>query len=136
MTQPATWRRFPDAPKTVAKILGSSLVTPQRAGTRTPDDFTGLMPFIRVVRIGGFSDDINDYARIAVGVFSDNLSVAEELSEKVRTKLTTEKLRLGPAILDRARCDMAPQEMGQWAPGINHFEANYLTVFRRYAVLA
>jgi hypothetical protein len=134
MTQPAEWRRFPDAPKTLAKILGSSLVAAGQAGTRTPDDFAGLMPYIRVIRVGGYNDGINDYARVAVGVFSDNLSVTEETAEKVRTKLTTEKLRLGPAIVDRVACDSAPQEMDQWAPGINHFEARYLTVFRRYAV--
>jgi hypothetical protein len=135
MTQPSTFRRFPDAAKTVAKLLESfvpATAKGSRVGTRTPDNLTGLMPFIRVVRDGGPSDMVNDYALLYIDVFSDSLAAAEKVSEQIREKLTTERLRLGGAVVDSAVCTNAPTELPPWAPGINRFESRYTVVFRRY----
>jgi hypothetical protein len=135
VTQPSTFRRFPDAAKTVAKILEPFVPATSagaRIGTRTPDNLTGRMPFIRVVRDGGPSDLVNDYAYLYVDVFSDNLNAAETLSEKIREKLTLERLRLGRVFLDSAVCTNAPTELPPWAPGIHRFESRYTVVFRRY----
>ncbi len=135
MTQPTTWRRFPNAAKTIAKILeplSPAVTKGARVGTRTPADLTGLMPFIRVVRDGGPSDLVSDYAFLYIDVFSDNLSAAETLSERIREKLTTESLRLGGAVVDSVDCTNGPTELPPWAPGINRFESRYTVVFRRY----
>jgi len=135
MTQPTIWRRFPSAARTIAKILeplAPANAKGARVGTQTPGDLTGRMPFIRVVRSGGPSNLVNDFAYIYVDVFSDNLSAAEDLGEKIRQKLTLERLRLGPVIVDRVECTQAPTEMPPWAPGINRFESQYTVVFRRY----
>ena len=135
MTQPDTFRRFPPAARTIAKIL-EQLAPPvakgARVGTRTPDDLTGRMPFIRVVRDGGPSDAVNDFALLYVDVFSDNLDAAEKLSERIRELMTQQPIRLGPAIVDSVTCTNGPTELPPWAPGINRFESRYTVVFRRY----
>ena len=139
MTQPTSFRRFPDAAKTIAKILEPlvpATAKGPRVGTRTPTDLTGFMPFIRVVRDGGPSDTVNDYARLYVDVFSDSTSAAEQLSEQIREKLTGERLRLGRAVVDSVDCTNGPTELPPWAPGINRFESRYTVVFRRYTVPA
>lgn len=135
MSQPAPFRRFPDAAKTLAKIL-ESLAGAGKTGTRVPASLTGVMPYVRVVRHGGPSDLVSDYATVHIDVFSDSLTAAENLSERIREKLTMERLRLGPIILDYVRCDSAPEEMPPWSSGINRFEARYTAVFRRYRVTA
>jgi hypothetical protein len=135
MTQPTPFRRFPDAAKTIAKILeplAPANAKGQRVGTRTPDNLTGLMPFIRVVREGGPSDLVSDYAYLYIDVFSDSLSAAESLSERIRQRLTLDRVRLGGAIVDSITCTNAPTELPPWAPGINRFESRYTVVFRRY----
>jgi hypothetical protein len=139
MTDPSTFRRFPDAAKTIARILeplAPATAKGARVGTRTPDNLTGLMPFVRVVRDGGPSDLVNDYALLYIDVFSDSLAAAEKLSEQIREKLTTERLRLGGAIVDSAVCTNAPTELPPWASGINRFESRYTVVFRRYSTPA
>lgn len=135
MSQPATFRRFPDAAKTIAKLLeplAPATSAGSRIGTRTPDNLTGRMPFIRVVRDGGPSDLVSDYAFLYIDVFSDNLNAAELLSERIRQKLTMERLRLGGAVVDSVTCTNAPTELPPWASGINRFESRYTVVFRRY----
>lgn len=135
MTQPATFRRFPDAAKTVAKILeplAPATAKGSRVGTRTPAELTGLMPFVRVVRDGGPSDLVSDYALLYIDVFSDSLSAAETLAERIRERLTMERLRLGQAVVDSVTCTNAPTELPPWAPGIHRFESRYTVVFRRY----
>jgi hypothetical protein len=139
MTQPTGFRRFPDAAKTIAKILEPlvpATTKGPRVGTRTPTDFAGVMPFIRVVRDGGPSNLVNDFAFLYVDVFSDSLDAAEKLSEQIREKLTMDRLRLGRAIVDNVECTNGPTELPPWAPGINRFESRYTVVFRRYTVPA
>lgn len=131
MTQPTPYYRFPNAARTIAKIL-EPMVGANKIGTRTPASLTGVMPYVRVRRLGGPSDLVNDYAAIHIDVLSDNLDAAEQLAERIRQKLTTEKLRLGAIVVDRVTCESAPEEMPLWAPGINRFEARYTAVFRRY----
>lgn len=131
MTYPIPAARFPNAPRTVAKLL-EQLSGNGRAGTRTPASLTGLMPYVRVTRIGGNSDEVSDYARIAIDVIGDNLTAIEDLSERIRQFLTQNKLRLGRAVIDRVTVDAAPQEVAPWASGIYRYEARYLVVSRRY----
>lgn len=135
MTQPQIFRRFPDAAKTIAKLLEPlvpATAAGARVGTRTPDNLTGRMPFIRVVRDGGPSDMVNDFALLYVDVFGDNLAAVETLSERIRERLTQDRLRLGGAVVDSVTCTNAPTELPPWAPGINRFESRYTVVFRRY----
>jgi hypothetical protein len=127
---PATYR-FPDAARTVATLL-IPYASAQRVGTRVPSSLTGLLPFIRVVRHGGPSDLVSDYARLHIDVLADSVTVGELLAERIRQYLTTERLSLPPAIIDRVICDGAPEEVAPWAPGIFRFEGRYTAVSRRY----
>lgn len=132
MTQPTPYWRFPNAARTIAKIL-EPIAGTNKIGTRTPASLTpAVMPYVRVRRLGGPSDQVNDFAYIHIDVLSDNLDAAEQLSERIRQKLTTEKLAYGAVVVDRISCESAPEEMPLWAPGINRFEARYTAVFRRY----
>jgi hypothetical protein len=133
------FRRYPDGAKTIAKIL-EQFVPPvakgSRVGTRFPSDLTGLLPFIRVVRQGGTDDGVSDYPILYITVLSASISEGETLSERIRQKLTTEKLRLGSIVVDRVKCDAGAVELEPWAPGISRFEAQYTAVFRRYSAPA
>lgn len=123
--------RFPDIPRTVAKTL-EGLAAAGRVGTRTPASLTGLLPFVRVTRDGGYSDRVSDYARISVDVLDTDLIRGEALAEAIRQDLTDGPRRLDAAVLDRITCDNAPQEVAPWAPGINRYTAQYTVVSRRH----
>lgn len=126
--------RFADIATTVARLLGGTVNAPQRVGITTPDDLTGLLPFIRVTRAGGGRDRVSDYARIAVDVLDDNYSRAHSTAENVAAYLEPGRLRYGAVLLDRVVTDSAPQEVAPWAPGIFRFEAAYTVVSRRRSV--
>lgn len=131
MTAPVIEYRFPDAARTVAKLL-EPLASPQRVGTRTPASLTGVMPFIRVTRRGGSSDEVNDYARIYIDVLATDVGAAELLSERIREFLTSRTHRLGRAVIDRVSVDSAPEELAPWSSGVFRFEGRYTVVSRRH----
>jgi hypothetical protein len=123
--------RFADMAVTVARLL-ATLTAPDRVGVATPDDLTGLMPFIRVTRSGGPRDRVSDYARLAVDVFDTDYSRGFALAEDIAAFLEVGRLRYGAVLIDRVTCDNAPQELPPWAPGIFRFEATYTVVSRRH----
>jgi hypothetical protein len=125
--------RFADMAVVVAQLL-SAITALNRVGIATPDDLTGLMPFIRVTRAGGPRDRINDYARLAVDVFDNDYARGSGTAEDVATFLEPGQLRYGAVLIDRVTCDNAPQELPPWAPGIFRFEATYTVVSRRHRV--
>lgn len=127
MTTPL--RRFPDVQRALVTILGP--LVDGRAGAETPSDLESRMPFIRVIRTGGPSDRVNDYATVEVDCFAGTYTAAELLAEQVRQLLTGPPLRAGAAILDRISCESAPTEL-PWAPGVRRFGATYVVVSRRY----
>lgn len=123
--------RFADMASTVAHAL-IPLAATDRVGIATPDNLTGLMPFIRVTRAGGPRDRLNDYARLAVDVFDSDYSRGYALAEDIAALLEQGRLRYGAVLIDRVTVDNAPQELPPWAPGIFRFEATYTVVSRRY----
>lgn len=125
--------RFADMAGTVAHLL-SELAAPQRVGIATPDDLTGLLPFVRVTRSGGPRDRLNDYARLAVDVLDDDYDRGFGLAEDIAAFLEPGRLVYGPVVIDRVITDSAPQEVAPWAPGIFRFEAAYTVVSRRHRV--
>lgn len=125
--------RFADMAGVVARLL-IDLAAPDRVGVTTPDDLTGLLPFIRVARSGGPRDRLNDYARLTVDVFNDDYDAGFALAEDVAAFLEPGRLIYGPVLIDRVAVDSAPQEIAPWAPGIFRFEAGYTVVSRRHRV--
>jgi hypothetical protein len=123
--------RFADMAGTVAHLL-VAVAAPERVGITTPDDLSGLLPFVRVTRSGGPRDRINDFARLAVDVFADDYDGGFALAEDIAAFLEPGRLIYGPVVIDRVAVDSAPQEVAPWAPGIFRFEAAYTVVSRRH----
>ncbi|MER7331665.1 MULTISPECIES: hypothetical protein [unclassified Micromonospora] len=119
--------------ETLAVLLEPLAGGELHTGTETPADLDKRLPFIRVVRPpGGFSDQHTEYVTVNIDVFHSNYrSGAKPLAERVRQFLTTQKHRLGPAVIDTIVCTSGPGEM-PWAPGIRRVGATYQTVARRY----
>jgi hypothetical protein len=121
--------RFPD----VQRLLVDDLVAAElaeHAGVETPADFTGKLPFIRVLRIGGGSDRLNDSAAVDVDVFHTTYSAGELLAEQIRQYLC------GPPppipLLDRCVCELAPREL-PWGDGtVRRWHTSYQIVARRH----
>lgn len=130
MTAPT--RRFPDVQRALVAILAP--LVGGRAGTETPGDLESKMPFIRVLRTGGPSDHIYDYATVDVDVYASTYTQAEPLAEQVRQLLTGPPLRTDAIVIDRISCESAPVEL-PWAPGVRRFGATYVVVSRRYTAI-
>ncbi len=128
MTAPL--RRFPDVQRVLVTLL-EPLAGAGRAGIETPGDLQQKLPFVRVVRTGGSSTRLSDYALVDVDCFAATYTAAELLAERVRQYLTGPPLRSGPAVLDRITCQSAATEL-PWAPGIRRLNATYQVTARRY----
>lgn len=127
-------QRFADTATVLARIL-AALAGADRVGITTPENLTGLMPFVRASRSGGPRDRLNDYARIAVDVFDDDYERGYAMAEDIAAFLEPGRLHYGPVVLDRVSVDAGPQELPPWAPGIFRFETTYTIVSRRARVV-
>jgi hypothetical protein len=125
--------RFADMATVVARLL-ATVAAPDRVGVATPDNLTGLMPFVRVTRAGGPRDRFSDYARLVVDVFDSDYDRGIALAEDVAAYLEPGRQHYGSVVIDRVAVDSAPQELPPWAPGIFRFEATDTVVSRRHSV--
>ena len=128
MPVPQIDRRFPD----VVRLLVTALETlhgATKTGPETPDNLQEVLPFVRVQRIGGNRDRLNDFPTVAVDVFADSYSVAEALAEDVDQWLTGPPPPLTE--LDRAIHDVAPRRLPWGDERIFRFQAQYTIVARR-----
>lgn len=128
MPIPQLDRRFPDVVRLLVTAL-ESLHDPARTGPETPENLQDLLPFVRVQRIGGSRDRLNDFPTIAVDVFADSYSVAEALADDVDQWLTGPPPPL--VELDRATHDVAPRRLPWGDERIFRFQAQYAIVARR-----
>jgi hypothetical protein len=123
--------RFPDVQRALATLLEPLAGGEAHTGIETPAGLQEVLPFIRVTRGGGPSDNVNDYARVDIDVFHSTYAESEPLAERVRQFLTGQKHRLGAVVIDRIECPNTPAEL-PWAPGIRRMGATYTVVSRRY----
>ncbi|HEX8632240.1 MAG TPA: hypothetical protein VF755_29125 [Catenuloplanes sp.] len=121
--------RFPDAQVLLAEVL-LPLVGAGRVGSQTPPNLQQALPFIRVVRAGGRSDRLCDFARVEVDVFHRTYAEGSALAGDVQEFLTTQRLRSPTGLVDRVAVEVAPVEV-PWASGVRRFGARYLIVTRR-----
>jgi hypothetical protein len=127
--------RFPNMPRLIAALLtNAALVAAGRVGTETPASFTNMLPFVRVRRVGGGSDLVNDYCTLDLEVFHDSALNAESLAELIRQYLSTPGL---PAVamrgvIDRVEVITGPQELPWADTAIRRFGATYRVTARRY----
>lgn len=125
-------RRFPDVARALAELIAIEFTAPGRVGTYTPEDFTGLLPYVRVTRTGGGSGLLDDKAEADIDVFAIDATDAHDLAEDIRQYLTDVPRRSGARIFDRITCEIGPAEVAPWAPQIKRVNAAYRVVSRRY----
>ncbi len=127
MTSP--FRRFPDVQRLLVDEL-EALAGADRTGIETPTNLGDVLPFVRILRIGGFSDRLNDRSTVDVDVFASTYSAGELLAEQIRQHL------VGPpppvTVFDRIDCEIAPREL-PWGDGtVRRWNATYAVTSRRY----
>lgn len=121
-----------DVEAVLVAYLEALVDSPDQVDTETPEDFTGLTPFIRAYRAAGSADRLNDFADIQIDVFDPLRSVAVLLARRIQALL------LGPpppiAVLDRIECPVAPREL-EWGDDdtIRRWGATYRVTSRRRA---
>lgn len=129
MTSPTL---FPDVEVLLVGYLEGLVANSDQVDTETPGDFTGLLPFIRVYRFGGFADRFNDFADIQLDVFAELRSVGFPLARQIQSLL------MGPpppiVLLDRVDCTVGPREL-EWGDDntVRRWGATYRVVSRRRA---
>lgn len=120
---------FPDVEALLLAWL-ETVASPDRVNTETPDDFTGLLPFIRAYRFGGSTSTFNDFADVQVDVFAALRSQGLPLARSIRDAL------IGPpppvAGFDRVDCGGSPVEL-PWSDDkqVRRWGATYRIVCRR-----
>lgn len=130
MTTP--FQRFPDVQRLLVAEL-EALAGDGRTGIETPGDLADRLPFVRVLRVGGFSDRLNDRASVDVDVFAATYTAGELLAEQVRQHLVGPPPPVGA--LDRVDVEVAPREL-PWGDGtVRRWNATYTVIARRRTVL-
>ncbi len=126
---PAPTRRFPDVQRLL--VIGlEQVVGAGRTAVETPPDLELRLPFVRVMRIGGIRDRLNDLATVDVDVFAATYTAAQSLAEEVAEFL------MGPPSgireFDRVDCEIAPREL-PWVDDntVRRWGATYRPVTRR-----
>ncbi len=121
-----------DFPDVEALLLGwlETLASADRVNTESPDDFTGLLPFIRAYRFGGSTSARNDFADVQVDVCAVLRSDGLPLARAIRDALIGQP----PPVMwfDRVECNGSPVEL-PWADDkqVRRWGATYRIVCRR-----
>lgn len=130
MSEP--FRGFPDVVRLLVEDLAALAGGQDRTGGQTPDDFTGRLPFVRVMRVGGGSDLVDDRPILDVDVFDSTYSAAIVLAERIRQYL------VGPPppifALDKVRCEAGPRELPWADSNIRRLSCTYTAVARRIVI--
>lgn len=126
-----TLMRFPDVARVLAEDL-QVLAGTGHTGGETPVDLVANLPFVRVLRVGGYSDVFNDHPTVDIDVYAATYTAAELLAEQIRQRL------VGPPppvwSIDRARCDVSPFEAPWPDETVRRFAATYSLTTRRSRV--
>ncbi len=130
---PDPFLRFPDVTRLLVEDL-QALAGDGHTGGQTPAGLEELLPFIRILRTGGPSDQTSDHPIVEVDVFAATYAAGERLAEQVRQRL------VGPPppipVLDKVRCDIAPRELPWGDPAVvRRFQAIYAITTRRRLTL-
>lgn len=122
--------RFPDVQVLLVTDL-AALVGAGHTDTVTPDNLADLLPFIRVRRIGGHSDRINDIPTVQIDAFGLLYGDVVGLCESIRDRVVGPP----PTIpqVDRAQCQVGPHELPYGAGPILRWGAIYSLELRRRA---
>lgn len=124
----APFFRFPDVQRVLVAEL-EALAGDGHTAIETPADLAERLPFVRVLRSGGYSDRIADHAVVDIDVFAASYTAVELLAEQIRQHLVGPPPPVGA--LDRVEVEVAPREL-PWGDGtVRRFGATYRTHARR-----
>ena len=127
-----TVTRFPHVQKLLVLLLEDMAGGADHTGTEAPDDLQDRLPFVRVRRITGDSDRLNDRPVVEVDVFAATQDLAWRLAEDIREYL------VGPPpphpLLDRIDCEQGPRELPWADQRLRRWGADYRVTSRRRAV--
>jgi hypothetical protein len=120
--------RFPKVQRVLVAEL-PAIVGAGRVAARTPPNLADVLPFVRVMRVGGGRDRINDLPTVDVDVFAATFTAAEALAEDIDAWLVGPPP--APRVFDRVEVEIAPREL-PWGDGtVRRFNATYRIVSRR-----
>lgn len=128
----APFRGFPNPVQVLVNNLQTLAGATDRTGNQTPADFTGRLPFIRIIRIGGGSDNLDDRSTVEIDVFDSTYTAAVRLAEQVRQYLVGPPP--GPWQLDKVICDAGPRELPWANTDVRRLGATYGVVARRLMI--
>lgn len=126
--------RFPDVQRVLADGLAFLAGGLDHSDIKTPDNLERVLPFIRVRRIGGPRDVVNDHPTVEIDVFDKLYADVERLAETVSQYLC------GPPPpfwqFDSVECDPGPREL-PWGDTalIRRFGATYHITSRRRGLI-
>lgn len=109
--------RFPNAARLIVTAMDAwqGVLDPAerwQSGGVTPPDLHTRLPFVRVTRAGGPTEDIQDFPITRVEVWAATLAQAEDVAEAVRVRLVAGHLLVvGAGLLDRTDCLSLHQEI-------------------------
>ncbi len=111
--------------ETLPAIVGAN-----RVAARTPLNLNEVLPFVRVLRIGGGRDRLNDYPTVDVDTFAPTYAAAEAMAEAIDAWLVGPPP--GPRGFDRVEVEVGPREL-PWGDVdvVRRFNATYRIVSRR-----
>lgn len=119
---------WPDAEAAVLAVVNPAVTV--NAGTVTPADFTGKLPFALVQRIGGADDGVTDYPVIAVTVFGSSRASAWAVAESCRQHILASPG--GPGVLiDSAETVTPSQQVPDPNTNLRVVTATYRLGLRR-----
>jgi hypothetical protein len=123
---------FPDVDKALVYLLADLVGGLEHAGTETPSDLQNRLPYIRVGRVGGTSDEASDYPVVDVDYFSPlgSRDAAVDGAEAVRQRLTGSYHVVNGVVLDDVDCLTGPRELPWLGTGVRRFTGTYRVVTR------
>lgn len=125
---------FPDVPDVLCDLL-AAFTSPERIGRSTPDDFNGMLPFIRVGGLGGSDDRVTDRGTVDVDVFSaDGTTTTNQLGERIRQFLISGPHTVNGIVLDSFRTAVGPRDLPWATPNVFRSGATYRVSARRMTV--
>jgi hypothetical protein len=117
-------RDFPNIERLLAGIYSPLLGGADHVGSETPDDLEAHLPFLRVVRTGGFRTHLMDFPTVEFGYF-DAGELAGAPAASAIANLLLGKPPPHPSI-DRVSCDLMFREL-PWgdSDSVRHWGATF-----------
>jgi hypothetical protein len=102
--------------------LFETITSATRAGTDTPADLAGNLPFLRVQRIGGPRDSITDFGEYDIDGFAATRNAARAVVEEALALLAPGR-KAGSVVLDNITVIVGPRRLPWDNPNVRRWGA-------------